>query len=171
MKTKESKILSERDLQSIRHWISRMKIFRHLGEEKKKVVAEKALHLNYKMIGSGKTRIVYDLGNGYVVKVALSKRGLTSNWKEYDLYNRCSSKLRKHLCPVIEYGKGWIIMKNVKRMAALTEKYERKLPRLRRRFSREGITARSLRSKNLALSKADKRIIVIDYGSFRYDGS
>ncbi|UVI28641.1 hypothetical protein [Paenibacillus spongiae] len=155
--TKRSTMLSDRDLESIRHWIMNMK-----RKSKNK------LRLKYTVIGSGKTRIVYDLENGYVVKVALSKKGLTSNQKELHLYNRCSRRLRKHLCPVIEYGNGWIIMKKISRIEKLTEEYEKKLPRLRKKFLKEGIEARSLRSKNLAIS-SDNRIIVIDYGSFRYD--
>lgn len=126
--------------------------------------------MNYKIIGIGKTRIVYDLDNGYVVKIAHSKKGLTSNRTEFQLYNRCSSRLRRHLCPVIEYGDGWVVMKKMHRMESLTEEYETKLLRLRRRFLNEGIVARSLRSKNLAVSRDNNRIIVIDYGSFRYDG-
>lgn len=143
--------------------------YRSLTEERKGSKALKALHLPYKVIGSGKTRIVYDLGNGYVVKIAISKRGIHSNETEYMLYNQCSSRLRRYLCPVIEYGDGWIIMEKRDRILYLTENDEKKLPKLRKRFLKEGIEARSLRSKNLALAKDNKRLIVIDYGSFRYD--
>ncbi|HHX11997.1 MAG TPA: hypothetical protein GX731_04185, partial [Clostridiales bacterium] len=34
---------------------------------------------NYQFIGSGSGRRVYDLGNGYVVKVAKNNRGIAQN--------------------------------------------------------------------------------------------
>lgn len=161
-------MLSERDLASIQHWISQMKRSTSKMEKHHDVSkAINALRLNYKILGYGNTRIVYDLENGYVVKVAISRQGLTSNQTEFNLYNRCSTRLGKYLCPVIGHGDGWLIMKKMLRMVSLTEEYEKKLPRLRRRFRKEGIEARSLRSKNLAISD-DNRIIVIDYGSFKY---
>jgi hypothetical protein len=143
-----------------------MRSSRSLRKERHRIrKAVKALRLKYKILGYGKTRIVYDLENGYVLKVAISIRGLESNEIEFHLYNGYSAKIRKYLCPVIDSGDGWIIMQKMQQMLALTEEYEKKLPRIRRRFKKEGVIARSLRSKNLAVS--NNRIIVIDYGSFR----
>jgi len=158
-------LLSERHLKRIRRWISRMKSYRSLSERHRIRKAIKTLRLNYQILGSGKTRIVYDLDNGYVLKVAISKRGLKSNQTEFHLYNGYSDRIRKYLCPVIESGEGWIIMKKMNRMVELTERYKDKLPRIKRKFKRAGVTARSLRSKNLAVYR--HRIKVIDYGSFK----
>ncbi|MEK4512665.1 hypothetical protein [Paenibacillus sp. FSL K6-2524] len=141
------------------------------SSSKKKDAAISALHLNYQVIGSGNTRVVYNLGNGHVVKVALSKKGLASNLTEYQLYDKCSRKLRKYLCPVIEYGNGWIVMKKMQPMVSLTEDDEKKLSRLKKRFSKEGVKPRGLRRRNLAFSPHHNRIIVIDYGNFKYSSN
>lgn len=37
----------------------------------------------YRYIGSGSSRKVFDLGNGYVIKVAKNKRGIAQNMCEY----------------------------------------------------------------------------------------
>lgn len=140
--------------------------YRTQSERKKARRAKKALQLPYQVIGSGLTRIVYDLGNGYVVKIAISRRGLESNKREDDVYSRCSSSTRAYLCPVLEYGYGWVIMKKIIRCEILTEQDDVTLQKLRRRFLKEKIIARSLRSKNLA--RLSNRLIVIDYGSFRF---
>ena len=39
----------------------------------------------YKYIGKGSGRVVYDLGNGYVVKVAINNKGFAQNKIEYNL--------------------------------------------------------------------------------------
>ncbi|RUT48739.1 hypothetical protein EJP82_02050 [Paenibacillus anaericanus] len=165
----QSKMLSDHDIQSIYQWISKMKHLRSSTRKKDKAIS--TLHLNYQVLGAGNTRVVFDLDNGHVVKVALSKKGLASNLTEYQLYNQCSRKLRKYLCPVIEFGNGWIIMKKMQPIVSLTEDDEKKLSRLRKRFTREGVQPRGLRNKNLAFSTRHNRIIVIDYGNFKYSSS
>jgi hypothetical protein len=165
IKPKEKKsILSDQDLKSITNWISKMKKMR----TKSVIYVDKTLDWDYERLGSGKTRIVYDLNKKYVLKVAINIRGLKSNKTEYDIYQQSSSRLRKHLCPVIDYGEGWIIMERMQRLISLTEEIEKKLPRLRGKFKKEGIVTRSLRSKNLSISNRKNRIVIIDYGSFRY---
>ena len=39
----------------------------------------------YKFIGIGSGRIVYDLENGYVVKIAKNNRGIAQNKTEYEI--------------------------------------------------------------------------------------
>ncbi len=161
-----SQYLTNDDLKSIRDWIPKMIKRRTRSEHKKADRAKKALKLRYEVIGSGKTRIVYDLGNGYVVKIAISKRGLKSNDREYDVYTHCSRRMRRFLCPIVEFGHGWLIMKKLKRVVLLTELDDNTLLKLKRRFLKEKVVARSLRSKNFAMSR--NRLIFIDYGSFRF---
>lgn len=145
-----------------------MSKYRTRSVQKKAKKAEKILKLPYKAIGSGKTRIVYDLKNGFVVKIAIAKRGLKSNKRESDMYSYCSRRMRRYLCPVVEYADhGWIIMKKIKQNVILTLQDEVTLERLRKRFLRENVIARSLRNKNLA--RANNRFVVIDYGSFRFN--
>ena len=50
-----------------------------------KLISENLDKNEYKFIGAGSGREVYDLGNGYVVKVARNKRGLAQNKAEYDI--------------------------------------------------------------------------------------
>ncbi|GGG13559.1 hypothetical protein [Paenibacillus abyssi] len=165
-KTVKSKYLSENEQKTIRRWIPIMIKQKSRTEEQKENRAKTFLKLRYKILGSGKTRIVYDLKNGYVLKIAISRRGLRSNQREYDIYTRCSRRMRRYLCPVMEHGHGWIIMKKLKRRAVLSDKDEMTLSKIRNRFLKEKIVARSLREKNLARYK--KRFVVIDYGSFRF---
>lgn len=47
----------------------------------------------YKYIGSGSSRKVFDLGNGYVVKVAKNKAGIAQNKMEYKISLTDSSNL------------------------------------------------------------------------------
>lgn len=161
-----SRYLSEYDLKSIRKWIPLIIKNKSRSEQKKADSAKKALKLRYEVLGSGKTRIVYDLGDGYVVKIAISRRGLKSNKREFDVYSHCSRRIRRYLCPIEEYGHGWVIMKKLKRSVILTELDDITLLKLKRRFLKEKVIARSLRSKNFARSK--HRLIFIDYGSFRF---
>jgi hypothetical protein len=129
----------------------------------------------FRLIGKGRKRIVYDLRNGYVLKVARSKAGRRSNKTEYRLYysSRIGS-LRKHLAEVALYGKDWIMMKKYTRPFVLTSENYRKYLRLVRKFKERGILPRDMYSMthrgpsrtNLRLSRSG-RIIVIDYGNFR----
>ena len=50
-------------------------------------------HRKYRYIGSGSSRKVFDLGNGYVVKVARNKAGIAQNKMEYKISLTTSSNL------------------------------------------------------------------------------
>lgn len=47
----------------------------------------------YQLIGMGSGRYVYDLGNGYVVKMARNKRGLLQNKAEYQIASANHSRI------------------------------------------------------------------------------
>lgn len=49
----------------------------------------------YKILGSGSGRTVFDLQNGYVVKVAKNKRGLAQNEVEYKIFSDINNHLMK----------------------------------------------------------------------------
>ncbi len=128
-----------------------------------------------KQIGSGRKRIVYDLGNGYVLKVAKSKAGRDSNKTEYRLYHSSRiGSLRKHLAKVIKYKSRWIMMKKYTRPFRDSKKNRMQYLRLKRRFRQKGIIPRDMYSMtrkgpsltNLRLDRKGK-IIVIDYGNFK----
>lgn len=57
---------------------------------------------NYRYIGSGSSRNVFDLGNGYVMKVAKNRAGIAQNRSEYRISSRDSSKLFAEVIKVSE---------------------------------------------------------------------
>jgi len=141
----------------------------HYQDRDKKRKAEKAksiLKLEYKMIGYGEHRIVYDLNNKYVLKIAITKWGLKSNKAEFEIYKNCPPELREHLCPAKELGYGWIIMKKISLKVPENEIYDEKLSQLKNRFLKAGIIAKDINRYNMRLSEEDK-IIIIDYGNFK----
>src|SRR5690554_5599746 len=99
-----SRYLPQDVLKSIDRWVTQITNNRDRSKGLKARRARRSLRLPYRVIGSGLTRIVYDLDNGYVVKIAISKRGLMSNEREYDVYSHCSRRLRRYLCPILELG-------------------------------------------------------------------
>lgn len=48
---------------------------------------------NYRYIGSGSGRRVFDLGNGYVVKYAKNKKGIAQNEAEHQIFSTDHSNL------------------------------------------------------------------------------
>ena len=162
-----SRILSNSDIKSIHLWISTMKNYNRKGRIKTGKNAKTILQLKYKMIGLGNHRIVYDLKNGYVLKVALRKQGIKNNETEFKIYNiHCPPKLRKHLCPVIEFGQGWIIMEKMVSKIPINKKYDKMHAELKNKFVMYGIYPKDMHRGNLALSETGQ-ITVIDYGNFK----
>lgn len=129
-----------------------------------------------KIIGSGYRRIVYDLGNGNVIKVAKSTSGFISNKSEVIIYHSCPAPVKQLLGEIIDYDNKyrWVKMKKYHHKLPHLTKYKQKLYKLRRLFLKYGIipyevTGRSGRPnyQNLRL-KANGEIIVIDYGNFKF---
>jgi hypothetical protein len=56
-----------------------------------------------KVIGSGVRRLVYDLNNGYVLKVSKSEYGVKSNKREVITYASSPFHVRKHLAKILDY--------------------------------------------------------------------
>ena len=48
---------------------------------------------NYPRLGSGSGRRVFDLENGYVVKVAKNKKGIAQNKMEYKISTECTTNI------------------------------------------------------------------------------
>lgn len=128
-----------------------------------------------KRIGSGKHRIVYDIGNGLVLKVSRSKRGRRSNKKEVSVYYSSPYSVRKHLGRIKKFHRNyfWIKMVKYRRRFPRTKKYRRKLKKMIAFFRRRGITPDDVLTRrgkpklcNLRL-KRKGRIVFIDYANFR----
>jgi hypothetical protein len=127
------------------------------------------------IIGLGARRVVYDLGNGYVLKVAKSRYGIKSNKKEVFINRSSPSKIKKHLASIIKYGDGcgWLVMKKYTLNIPDSKEYRRKLFELRTKFRKNGIVPYEVVTRhgkpnyqNIRL-KDNGKIVIIDYGNFK----
>lgn len=66
---------------------------------------------NYRYIGSGSSRNVFDLGNGYVIKVAKNRAGIAQNRSEYRISSLDTSDLFAEVIEVSEYFNTLIMRK------------------------------------------------------------
>lgn len=66
-----------------------------------------------KAINYGTRRIVYDLENGTVLKIAKSKIGVESNMTEVKIYKSSHFPIKNHLGQFLKYEDdySWLIMK------------------------------------------------------------
>jgi hypothetical protein len=77
---------------------------------------------NMKLIDWGGHRYVYDLGNGYVVKITVpqdiynGKPNNLHNQTEYETYRDAPPLLKQHLAPVVAHAPDytWIVMKKAR---------------------------------------------------------
>jgi hypothetical protein len=166
LQSDNSSNLSDDDIRSINLWTSQMKRYWFQTIRQKSEKAQSILQLPYKMIGGGTNRLVYDLNNGNVLKVAISNWGLQCNKNEFKIYTHCPDNFKKHLCPVKEFGYGWIIMEKMDRELPLNLHYFTKVSGLEMKFLVAGIIPIDMkRMSNLALTE-ENEITVIDYGLF-----
>ncbi|MGD8190665.1 hypothetical protein ACQCN2_11865 [Brevibacillus ginsengisoli] len=128
-----------------------------------------------KAIGRGAFRIVYDLGDGYVLKVARSKRGIKVNAREVTIYHSSPSPVRKHLAEIIEYENEyrWLKMKKYTQKFPKDREFKQKLYELGVAFKENGIIPLDISkfksnpiSRNLRIDE-NGEIVVIDYGNFK----
>ncbi|MDD9781738.1 hypothetical protein PVE99_04920 [Priestia megaterium] len=159
--------MSNLEIQSINLWLSKIHHNKDTSKSQRANKAKTILQLKYQKIGNGRQRIVYDLNNGYVLKVALTKKGIQCNKREFKIYNHCRADLRKHLCPVKEVGRFWIIMEKMD-IKVPNGIYNKEVTQLKNKFLAAGIRPRDMGNSNIRLSKKGK-ITVIDYGHFIMD--
>lgn len=72
-------------------------------------------HGYYKYLGSGSCRRVYDLGNGYVVKVAKNEAGIAQNKSEYIISKNDYSNLFAKVIQ-ISYDFNFLIMEKAEKV-------------------------------------------------------
>jgi hypothetical protein len=127
------------------------------------------------IIGLGSRRVVYDLGNGYVLKVAKSKYGIKSNKKEVTICMTSPSEIKKHLGHILKYDDryNWIIMKNYDIYFRKNKENMKNFFNMKGKFRRNRIIPYEISGRdgpnyqNLRLN-SDGEIVVIDYGNFKY---
>jgi hypothetical protein len=124
----------------------------------------------------GFRRLVYDLGNGKVLKIAKSISGVKSNKTEVKMYSSCPYPIKKHLAKIIKYGNdySWLIMKRYNQIVPESAEYEQMFFELRSKFKKNGIIPYDIATrygkpnyKNIRL-KPDGEIVVIDFGDFKF---
>ncbi|PLT35090.1 hypothetical protein [Bacillus sp. V5-8f] len=165
IQSNESHFLTSKDIKSIHEWMAIYRRYLLYTPWQKKQLALRTLTLPYKVIGNGLNRMVYDLDNGYVLKIALSEIGVISNSQEFNLYQTSDSTIRKYLAPVMEMGQGWIVMKKMDHKVPINLVSLQNLTELTMKFLLHRVVPVDLRLGNVALTN-DNQMIVIDYGLF-----
>lgn len=74
----------------------------------------------YQFIGSGSSRRVFDLDNGYVVKSALNYGGITQNQMEYKIYNQENNEFFAPILSISDNAR-FLIMKKGERLWNITQ--------------------------------------------------
>ena len=68
-----------------------------------KQIAENLKNQSYAYLGAGSGRRVFDLGDGYVVKVAMNRKGIAQNKTEYDISKAGASDMFARIAKVSEH--------------------------------------------------------------------
>lgn len=127
-------------------------------------------------MGAGRTRVVYDLGDGRVMKIAKSKNGIVCNRTEVTMYRSSLKSIKTYLAEIFDYDKSyhWLTMKKYDRKFPNSPKYSRKLMILVKLFRLNGMIPSKGVGRydkpyrpNLRI-KRNRQIVVIDYGGFKY---
>lgn len=72
----------------------------------------------YTLIGSGSGRHVFDLDNGYVIKVAKNKKGFIQNKAEYQIASKSSSDLFAKIIAISD-NSNYLIMKKAEQVDSI----------------------------------------------------
>lgn len=126
----------------------------------------------YRYIGSGSGRRVFDLGNGYVVKVARNRRGIAQNRVEYDISISDDSNLFAKV-PSVSNDYRLLIMEKAIRIRRFSDIFKYyNVRNFRQLFQLEQIKvilakhnlvpADLVRASNWGI--VDNRPVIIDYG-------
>ncbi len=162
--------LSGSDRKAIRAWLAALSEGTNDG---------RGPYLDYPRIGEGKHRIVYDLGDGRVLKVASAPKGIECNAQEAALYREAPPALRKHLCPVLDDGRGWLVMKKMTKRFPRDRKYERRLRRVLELGETYGLRISDIYSRRTGKPRRNNiritssgRVVLIDYANvYATDGN
>ncbi|WP_134702656.1 hypothetical protein [Ammoniphilus sp. YIM 78166] len=168
--------LDKRSIKRIEKWISKVKKRGYSTNNSDASLARRKLKLYYPFIDAGKNRIVYDISDDKVLKIAISVKGIEDNNQEAKIYKSVSSTLKRRLAKVYESGHGWVIMEKLDKKVPETKSYEKKVIKLHKKFKKKHIDPGDIvkerkrlkaKWKNVRLKKG--KILVIDYGNFKID--
>lgn len=128
-----------------------------------------------KLIGIGSTRLVFELSDRKVLKLAVSEKGIESNKTEVSMFIYASSEIREHLGCIIKYDSKykWLVMEKYKINLRQTEFNERQVRRLVITFRKHGIIAKDIIYENGKINRKNvslinkRHVVVIDYGKFK----
>jgi hypothetical protein len=128
---------------------------------------------NFIYIGEGISRATYAISDDFVAKFATCMDGIDQCKLEYTIYKNCGKSIRKHLCPVVWYRSGMIVMRRAKPLTEITEITTIDINRM-------GFDEKSMKELKYTIKKynllyedilatsswgeLDKRPVLIDYG-------
>lgn len=129
----------------------------------------------YRYIGSGSGRRVYDLGNGYVIKVAKNTKGIAQNKAEYQISLNDASDLFAKITQVSE-NFNFLIMEKAERIkdfSSVLKYFDAKSKsgffrsdKMKHIYSKHDLLPADLcRTSNWGIIK--NRPVIIDYGFTR----
>lgn len=129
----------------------------------------------YSLIGSGSGRIVYDLGNGYVVKVAKNRKGIIQNKSENQIYSMNDSEYFAKVLAISDNLR-YLVMEKAERIGAFSMVLNNFQVRNNRELSRSKEFQQFTFKNNLLLGDLFRRsswgmikgkLVIIDYGFTR----
>jgi hypothetical protein len=75
---------------------------------------------NFCYIGEGISRVTYGINERFVAKFDKNLDGLDQSKLEYKIYNHSGSRLKKHLCTIIWYRPGMLVMPRAIPLTSIT---------------------------------------------------
>lgn len=158
--------LRKRELAAIRAWVEQVK---HASPDE---APEGGPSLPYKPLAFGKHRLVYDLGNGCVLKLPRVPKGILCSAIEAGVFRHAPRGLRKHLCPVVAAGDGWVVMPKLNRALPARRTYEKKVTRILKKSLDAGVRISDIVGRNSGKPNRDNirldakdRVVLIDYAN------
>lgn len=130
----------------------------------------------YRYLGSGSARRVYDLGNGYVIKVAKNQKGIAQNKVEYAISSEDSSGIFADVFD-ISLNYKYLIMRKADQVKSFSEVLHyfgaesehqfRDLPEIKQ-LAKQYDLARADLVKKTSWGMVDGNLVLIDYGFTTY---
>ncbi|RKD26768.1 hypothetical protein BEP19_16340 [Ammoniphilus oxalaticus] len=166
--------LDVEDALLVEAWIQEVETEKYpLRKSLKEKARERFNDIKLKELGCGKKRIVFDLDNGWVLKIAIAFNGINNNQREVEMYQSAPPRLQKRLAKIKEFGHGWLVMQRITKPVPKKKGIKAEIKKIIKQFERSGIIPgdlispkRRIRWPNIRLRKG--RIVVIDYGNFKW---